>query len=182
MLAVRRSPTQHEKLQGFENLFFAMSPQPFVWGVADGHLIFGDRADAVALCLDTAKGNHPNIRTNKRAMAEAVLPDGSFHSMSLTDQRGLGQELAGMIGVVSMMSGMMTMAIPEPEVRKVISKLAGMLAKLTPVVSKINFFRSVATCTTFEGSAWRTRMVTHYVPPEEREAVPDTTAATAQAR
>jgi hypothetical protein len=37
-----------------------------------------------------------------------------------------------------------------------------------PVVSKINFYQSTATCTTFDGKAWYTRSVTHYVPPSER--------------
>jgi len=63
---------------------------------------------------------------------------------------------------------MATMAIPDAEVRSVISKLAGMLGKLSPVVSKIDFYKSTATHCTFDGRAWHTRMVTHYVTPEER--------------
>ena len=168
MLAVRKSPAVHEKLEGFENLFFGMLPQPVVWGVADGHLIFGSSADAVALCLATAKGEHPNIRQNARVIGEALVPEGPFASVALTDRRALGKELAQVIGVISMASGMATMAIPDPEIRPVISKLAGMLGKLTPVVSKIDFYKSAATHCTFDGRAWHTRMVTHYVTPEER--------------
>ncbi len=170
MLAVHTSPTQDERLTGFENLHFAMSPQPIVWGVTDGHLVFGSSADAVALCLETARGEHPGIRENARVMSEALVPAGPFTSVALTDQRGLGDKLAAGIGMVSMMSGMLTMAIPDPEVRPVITKIAGMLAKLTPVARKIDFYKSTATCTTFDGRSWYTRMVTHYVSPTERSA------------
>ena len=43
-----------------------------------------------------------------------------------------------------------------------------MLAKLTPVVRKIDFYKSTATCTTFDGHSWHTQTVTHYVSPAER--------------
>lgn len=176
MMAVTRSPTQHDQLEGFENLHFAMSPRPIVWGTADQYLIFATSADAVALCLNTAKGTHPNIRENARAMQEAVVPTGPFSSVTLTDQRKFGQELAAGIGMVSMMSGMMGAFIPDPDARPIIQKIAGMLAKLTPVVSKIDFYKSTATQTTFDGQAWHTQTVTHYVSPEERR--PKTTQPT----
>jgi len=170
MMSVRKSPVQHEKLQGFENLFIGMSPEPVVWGVAGGHLIFADKADAVALCLDTAAGAHPNVRKNARVMAEAIVPDGAFTSVSLTDQRALGQQVAAALGMVSMFSGMASMGIPDPDAKKVIGKIAGLLMKLTPVVTKIDFYKSVASHTTFDGKAWHMHMVTHYVSPEERTA------------
>ncbi|MCK4341538.1 MAG: tetratricopeptide repeat protein [Phycisphaerae bacterium] len=170
MLSIRTSPVQHERLEGFEHLHFGMSPEPMVWGVAEGHLIFGTSDDVVALCLATADGAHAGIRENQRAMSEAIVPAGPFTSVTLTDQRKLGEELAMGIGMVSMVSGMMTMAIPDPEIRPVISKIAGMLAKLTPVVRKIDFYKSTANHTTFDGQAWHTHMVTHYVSPAERAA------------
>jgi hypothetical protein len=46
--------------------------------------------------------------------------------------------------------------------------MASMLNKLTPVVRKIDFYKSTATHTTFDGQAWYTRSVTHYVSPQER--------------
>ncbi len=170
MLAFTRSPTEHAQLEEFENLQFLMSPQPVVWGVTDGHLVFGTSADAVALCLETARGEHPNIRENARVMNEAIVPDGAFTSVALTDQRALGDQLAAGIGVVSMVGGMATMAIPDPQIRPVIAKITGMLAKLAPVARKIDFFKSTASCTTFDGHAWHTRAVTHYIAPAERTA------------
>jgi len=168
MLGVRSSPATHEELEGFQNLYFSMSPQPIVWGVADGHLIFSESADAIALCLATARGEHSNIRENSLAMSEAVLPEGPFCNVSLTDQRKLGEEMAAGIGIASMVTTMMGSFIPEPKVRPLLTKIAGILGKLVPVVSKIDFYKSTARCTTFDGTAWRTRAVTHYFSPQER--------------
>ena len=171
MLGVRTSPVEHEQLEGFQNLHFAMSPRPAVWGVVDGYLMLGSSADAVALCLATAKGDHPNIRDNARAMSEAVVPAGPFASVSLTDRRGLGEELASGLGIASMVSGMIGTFVPEPKLRPVLAKISGMLGKLTPVVRKIDFYKSEATHTTFDGRMWRTRAMTHYSSPAERKKV-----------
>lgn len=168
MLAIHTSAVEDPRLAGFQNVHCAFSPQPGVWGVADGYLVFGTSAEAAALCLATARGEHPNVRKNARVMSEALLPDGPVDSVSLADQRGLGEEIAKGIGIVSMVSGMLGAFIPEPSVRPVITRLAGILAKLTPVVRKINFYKSTASQTTFDGLAWRTRTVTHYFSPAER--------------
>ena len=90
--------------------------------------------------------------------------------MTLTDERELGAKLAKGIGIVSMVSGMLGAFIPESQPRLVISKIAGILAKLTPVVRKIDFYKSTASSTTFDGQTWHTRGVTHYFTPEERAA------------
>lgn len=168
MLAIRRAPALDERITGFEQLYVGMSPKPIVWGVADHHLVFASSADAVALCLDTAKGKHPGIRTNPRTMKEAVVPDGPFTSVALTDQRAMGQQIAMGLGMASMVGGMMTMAIPDPTAQKLITKISGMIAKLSPVAAKIDFFKSTAARTTFDGHAWRTKRVTHYASPDER--------------
>ena len=170
MLTFSRSPVQHEQLDGFENVRFMISPTPFVWGVADGHLIVGASADAVALCLDTARGGHPNIRQNPRVMTEALLPPEPFTSVMLSDRRHLGDQLAMGFGMVSMIGGPLSMGIEDQEARTTIARIVGMVAKLPPVVSKIDFYKSTAAYTTFDGRAWRTRAVTHYMSPEEHAA------------
>ncbi|MFH1747542.1 MAG: tetratricopeptide repeat protein [Planctomycetota bacterium] len=168
MMTLSRSPASHQQLEGFESLTFALMPQqPAIWGVKDEFLIVGSSADAVLLCLKTARGEHPNVRQNGRIMTEAILPEGPFVSMSFTDQRNLGEEIAMGLGMVSMMGGMMTMAIPDPDARMVISKITGMVAKLSPVMRKIDFYKSTASTTTFDGQTWYTKMVTHYVSPDE---------------
>ncbi|MBU0640737.1 MAG: hypothetical protein KKB50_17880 [Planctomycetes bacterium] len=168
MMTVHSSPAEHEQLPGFQSLHFAMSPQPAVWGVSDGYLVFATSADAAALCLATARGDHPNIRENARVMSETIVPQGPFASVTLTDRRNLGDELAAGVGVASMVTGMMGAMIPEPKARPVITKIAGILAKLAPVVRKIDFYKSAASHTTFDGRTWHTRAVTHYFAPEER--------------
>lgn len=170
MLALRTSPLEHEQLEGFQNVYVGMMPQPGVWGVTDGYLILGSSADAVALCLATAKGDHPSIRENARAMSQAIVPTGPFTSVSLTDQRAMGEELATGVGIGAMMYGMIGTFMPDPKLRPVFSKLSGILAKLAPVVRKINFYKSAAAHTTFDGKVWHSRGVTHYFSPAERAA------------
>ena len=40
--------------------------------------------------------------------------------------------------------------------------------ELAPVAGKIDFYKSTASYTTFDGNAWHTRSVTHYFSPKER--------------
>ncbi|GJM25659.1 MAG: hypothetical protein DHS20C16_20740 [Phycisphaerae bacterium] len=170
MFAMRRVPVEHDELKGFETIYSAMNPMPMaVWGVADGKLLAGSSIEAVEMCLNTAKGTHPGIDKNERVMSEAIVPDKDFFSATLTDQRNMGKEIQAMIGVISMVSGMMPMMIPDPEPRAIIGKIAGMVAKLSPVAGKIDFYKSSSTCTTFDGKNFWTKQVTHYVSPEERK-------------
>ena len=170
MLNLRTAPVKHEALEGFQNLFFSMSPKPIVWGTAEGHLVFGSSADAVALCLETARGKHPDIRQNDRAMKEAILPEGAFTSLSFTDQRHLGREIQEGLGVAAMITGMMGAFVPDREAKPVLARISALIGKLAPVAEKIDFYKSKASVTTFDGRAWRTRQVTHYFSPEERAA------------
>lgn len=170
MFGVHTSPATHEQLEGFENLHFTISPQPAVWGVAEGYLIFASSADAAALCLATARGEHPNIRSNPRAMSEMIVPSGPTVSVTLTDQRDLGQKYAKGLGIASMITSMLSGFVPEPRVRPIFAKIGTVLSKLTAAARRVDFYKSTATHTTFDGRRWRTRTVTHYVSPEERGA------------
>ncbi len=170
MLTPRTSPVTHEKLSGFHNVAVGMMPQPAVCGVSGGYLILGSSADAVALCLATAAGDHPNIRKNSQFMAEAVIPKGAVRSISFTDKRNFGTEIAQFIGVLSMVGGMSAMMIPDPEAQQLITKILGPVAKLGPIAQKIDFYKSSAKYTTFNGKMWHTRSVTNYRSPAERGA------------
>jgi hypothetical protein len=177
MFAIRTAPVQDERLEGFEFITIGMNPQPMVWGVAEGHLILGTSSNAVATCLATARGKHPNATTNEQFMAEALVPKGEFTSASLTDMRGLGQKIAGVLGALSMASGFVSMGLPE-EARPAASKVAGMLMKLTPAVTRIDFFKSTSALTTFDGKAWTSKGVTHYFAPDERPSAAAAASAT----
>lgn len=168
MLTVRTSPVEDERLKGFQNIYIGMSPEPITWGTADGYLVFGSSTHAIGLCLATARGEHPGIRENARVMGEAIVPSGSFSSVTLTDRRGMGDELSTLMGALSMGVGVAGASVPKPEVRPLLAKIAGILGKVAPVVRKIDFYKSTATHTTFDGKKWHSRIVTHYFSPEER--------------
>jgi tetratricopeptide (TPR) repeat protein len=170
MLTLRSSPVEHEQLQGFHSLQLMVMPTPAVWGVTDGHLVMASSADAAAACLATAKGEHPGIRDNARVMSEAVVPDGHFASVIYADKRHMGENMSKGVRMATMMSAMMVAAIPDKELRPLVAKVGGMVNKLPPVLSKIDFYKSTASATTFDGQKWHTRAVTHYFSPEERDA------------
>lgn len=177
-LAIRCTPLTHETLEGFQNINVAMSPKPVgVWGTADGFLVFGSSADAVALCLATSRNQHPNIRQNSAMIREAIVPDEQFVSVSLTDHRTTNKDVAAAMTTASMVGGMMAASVPKPELRPIVAKLTGLITRLAPLVQHANFRKSVASTTTFNGQLWRTRSVTHYQSPAERSqknAAPDT--------
>lgn len=168
MLAVRTMPTAHEKLTGFQDVFVGMSPQPFTCGVADGHIILAQSAEAAALCLATAAGEHPNLSKNTRLMSEALKPQGPVKSLSYTDDRQFGAQIATALGALSMGGQMATMFIPDPKIQQIVGKALRMVAKLGTVATKIDFYKSSSSDTTFDGTAWHTRSVTHYASPAER--------------
>jgi len=165
MLAVRRAPVLNDRLEGFESLFIGMSPKPVVWGVADHHLIFASSPEAVLTCLDTAAGDHPGIRENPRAVAEWIAPEGPFTSVTLSDQRELGEDLAKILGMASMGVTMAGMQAKDPQSQQLISGLAGILTKLAPVAKKIDFIESTAVLKTFDGKGWTVQQVIHFEAP-----------------
>jgi len=172
MIGVTRSPTVHEGLEGFENLTFAMAPAtPLLWGVRDGQLMIGSSPEAVLTCLATAAGKHPGLRDNPRIKAEMLEPEGAATSVSLTDQRQLGKEIAQVLGLVTMGVGMAGAGVKDEQARGVMTAITGMLGKLTTVATTIDFYKSTASYTTFDGSAWRVHKVTHYAEPAPPPAV-----------
>jgi len=178
MFAIQASPTDEEGLEGFQNIYVAIAPaNPIVWGVVDDQLVVGTSAEAVALCLRTAAGEHPDIRQNARAMAELVsgLP-GDCVGVSLTDQRGCGAQAAWIVEAIGPLTSAFTIAIPDEKARAVVGKIGMMVGKLGPVFRKIDFFKSSSTFVTFDGAAWRSRSATHYASPEERGSAATRTA------
>jgi len=69
-----------------------------------------------------------------------------------------------------MIGSMVSASIPDPDAQKAIGLVCGILGKLAPVVEAIDFYDSSAAVTTFDGKAWHTRSVTHYVAPEKPES------------
>ncbi|MEJ2189224.1 MAG: hypothetical protein P8Y93_07355 [Acidobacteriota bacterium] len=165
MLSIRRAPVLNERLKGFETLSVGMSPQPVVWGTADGHLVFASSPEAVITCLDTAAGDHAGVHKNPRVTSEWIAPKGPFTTVSLSDQRELGEGLAKMLGMVAMGVNMAGMQAQDPRARSAITSLSGILTKLAPVARKIDFIESTAALKTFDGTGWSIHQVTHFEAP-----------------
>ncbi len=143
---------------------------PPVLGCANGHVILGSSAKIVRKCIQTAAGKHPNITKSERWLAEALAPDGKVTSVAFTDETNTAQELQEAIAGVSMgfgMVGMFAMDAP-PEMRKIFSAVPPLLGKLSPVVAKLNFYKSSASYSSFDGRRWYTRQVQNYKKPHER--------------
>ncbi len=157
-----------------------------VIGVKDGWMFIGTSPAAVNACLDVAAGNAPSIAQNDRFKAEGLRPSGPVGAMSFRDLSKLGEEMAGIVGILGMMGGLATAQIPadDPEAQKVkgvIQSIMSIVMKLSPVLAKVDFFSSSASITTRDGNIVRTEMVTTYKPPappaEEAAAATKTTTA-----
>jgi len=143
---------------------------PPVLGCTNGHFVLGSSARIVRKCIQTAAGKHPNITESERWLAEALAPEGKVTSVSFTDETHTAQELQEAIAGLSMglgMVGMFAMDAP-PEMRKIFSALPPLLNKLSPVAAKMNFYKSSASYSSFDGRRWYSRQVQNYKKPNER--------------
>ncbi|MBN2562324.1 MAG: DUF3352 domain-containing protein [Phycisphaerae bacterium] len=147
-----------------------------VLGCAEGHLIIGSSTDAVATCLKTGRGKHPNITENERWQKEGLAPkSGAVDAISFTDESNMAKELQELIGLASMGMGFVAMFAQgeaPPEIRSVLSAVPPILGKLGPVVGKLDFYQSSSQYSTFNGDHWRTRSVQNY-----KKSVPKPPAA-----
>lgn len=182
MLAMTVQPTSTEGLEGFSDVSIGMLAQGLAVGVHDGWLVIGSSGSAVLLCQATAAGEHANVLANERLMSRALVPEGPTHLVSFADHRGDAKQSGAILRGVAMMGGMVSASIPDPKAQKAIGAVCGIVAKLAPVVEAIDFYDSSATVTTFDGKAWHSRSVTHYVPPTKPEAKPETETETGAER
>jgi tetratricopeptide (TPR) repeat protein len=165
MLQMRVSPTQNAELEGFHDVSMGMMPQPMVFGVRDGWMMMGASQDAILAAMHTASGEHESVRANEALMGKLLVPDGPVQSIRFTDHSGDAQEAVAILSAVTMGGGMVASQIPDPDEREIVSQLLRMVGKLAPVIAKIDFYDSSASYTRFDGQAWTTHGVTHYVPP-----------------
>jgi hypothetical protein len=86
-------------------------------------------------------------------------------SISFADKTTFGQEMAQAFG----MMGMFTSFMPQSEETKAIRPIFSLLQKLAPVFATIDFYRSEASISTFDGQTVRTINVTHYKEPTPPE-------------
>lgn len=154
----------------------AMFMRPVV-GVKDQWLVIGSSSKAVDRCFAVAEGKAPSIASNERFKKEGLVPPGPVFSISFTDLSKQGQELGQMAAAVGMAGGIAMSSLP-PEVpaefRQVAQSLLGVMSKLAPILSRIDFYSSTASMTRFDGEdAYRCTTVTTYKTPKSAEAVAD---------
>lgn len=143
---------------------------PPVVGCADGYLIMSSSADAVRKCLLTGKGKANDITTNSRWRQEGLEPKGDVVMVAFTDQSNMASEMKqaiGGIGTGLSMTPMFAAGQMPPEVAQLMGTLGGVALKLIPVADKMNFFKSNASYTTWDGKVWHTYAVQNYKKPQE---------------
>ena len=163
-------PAKQPALEGFVSVthpMFMMFLRP-VYGFADGYMIIGSSETAISRCLKTGRGEGPSVRQNKRFAKEGLTPQGPIASISFADKSKMGQEIAQVLGMLGMVGGMLPMP-PDDEGAQLVRTVFGMLQKLAPVAAQIDFYKSEASVTTFDGKMYRTEKVTHYKEPPPPE-------------
>jgi len=164
------SPASQVNAEGFKELqhpmLMMMGGLRPVMGFTGNWLVLGNSAAAVNRCLAVASGEAKSIRDNPRFMAEGLIPDGACMAVSFTDTSNFGQELAAGIGMIGMMGPMIVGMIPEEkglsEIKPMLMKVFGILAKLSPVLQQIDFYSSEAGLTTVKGNeVWVQNVVTY---------------------
>ncbi len=132
-----------------------------VCGVADHWLILSSSPVAVSRCLATGRGEHPSIRANPRFKNEGLVPTGGVASASYVELNHLGSDLKRLI---SLLAGLRE-RLPDGPETKMIPALLSLLDRLGASVSKLDFFASKSSMTTFDGRRWTTKSVTTYNAP-----------------
>jgi hypothetical protein len=168
MFKPRVVPSTNPELEGFHDVAFGMLP-PMVLGVRDGWMMVGSSDKAVLTVLDTAAGKHESVRANAELMAKALTPEGKAQTVAFADHRGKAQQIAGMLGMIASMGPLVTANIPDEQAQEVATELIDILARLGPVIAKIDFFDSTATLAQSDDKGWRMHTVTHYVVPKPVE-------------
>lgn len=171
MAPINFTPATGVSAEGFKELqhpmLMMMGLRP-VMGFTDNWLVFGNSAAAVNKCLAVASGEAESIRSNERFREEGLIPDGPCKSVTFTDTSNLGQELAAAVGGIGMMGPMIVGMMPDEkelrEIKPILMKSFGILAKLSPVLQQIDFYSSEASLTTIEGNEMWTKSVVTYKP------------------
>ncbi|MFO0838181.1 MAG: hypothetical protein U1D55_06605 [Phycisphaerae bacterium] len=138
-------------------------------GVKDGWLFLAASPETVKMSLDAAAGKVENFSKNERYLAEGVPLGKDVTSISFNDLTSLSDQL----GSILMLVPLMTAGNPEINKNPVASAALRAVGKLGNVVRKLDFFRSTASQSTFDGRLVKTRHITNYrEPPAPPAAAP----------
>jgi hypothetical protein len=167
--------------EGFREVthpMFAMFARPVI-GVHGDWLMIGSSAGAVNKCLDVAAGKAPSIKENKRFQAEGLVPKGPVQAASFKDTTNFGQEMAAAVAMAGFVGNMVVAGMPETNPdekkgKKIVQQAMTIVAKLGPVLQKIDFYSSESSITTYDG---KQTLMTESVVTYKDPAAPASTAA-----
>lgn len=167
MLAEQNGMIDDAHLEGAEGFKVVVHPmlammlgQP-TFGVTDGHLFLGSSPKAIEAALATASGANPNFASNERFLKEGLPLGKNVVSIGFSDLTKMGEELGGILEMVSGFGYFIPDLAKHPLGRTVL-----MVAnKLGKVCRELNFFQSSASQTTFDGQVMYTRMILNYREP-----------------
>ncbi len=174
-------------MEGFRELthpMLAFLCRPVV-GVSGEWLIVGSCPDSVQKCLAVSEGRAPSFFKAKRFLSEGLLPEGPVYSLSFADRTNFGDELSqgavalsigGATGLMAAQRGVdISGKGKNEEAKKLLASIQRIFAlsgKLAPALKKIDFYRSTASKTTFDGKAWRSTTVVTYQTPKRDQHRP----------
>lgn len=172
MLMVTPAAVSAEGFRQVTHPLLAMFLRPVV-GVRGPWLMIGSTPSAIDRCLAVASGKAPSIVENARFKREGLIPRGPVLAASFADTSRFGQELAGVITAVGIGGNLAAGLIPgdqASEARQVLQKIMSIVAKLGPVVAKLDFYNSESSITTYDGDTIiRTEKVVTFKPPSKSE-------------
>jgi hypothetical protein len=161
----------------------AMFLRPVI-GVEEEWLIVSTSSGAVERCLKVATGDAASIKDAPRFREEGLIPERPFHSMSFKDLSRQGQEMAAAAAGVGMMGGMVVGMMPPDvpqEARQALQSILGIVAKLAPILQKIDFYSSSSAVGYLEDElSYRNRSVLTYKRPAEPKPAPESANAAAK--
>lgn len=156
-----------EGADGFKRVIlpplFAMVPglgRP-IYGLKDGNLIVGNGPEVVGLAMKVASGGQDDFSKNERYQAEGLPIIENMTAFTFADLSRMGDELSQMFAMVGLLQSF------SPELRKdpVAMSALGMLAKVSNVLKKLDFFKSSCAIKTFKDNAEHSHTIVNYQEP-----------------
>ncbi len=157
----------------------AMIGSPVI-GVTDNWLYISNTMESVNRCMAVARGEAPSILKNKRFLREGLIPEGPVQSLSFTDRRYVGREMAQIVTAMHEVSRVIPAVLIKKQKRFVVedvqknlkhleiaTHLLSAFGKLPPVLKEINFYSSESTYCTFDGQYSRSHGLINYRDPED---------------
>ncbi len=161
----------------------AMVGRPAI-GVVDDWLYISNSVASVNRCVSVARGEAPSVLSNERFRREGLLPPVPVRSISFTDKRYYGEELAQWVNALSQLGSVVPALLLKHDKQNATKDIQGKLkqvefvthimaalSKLPAVFQEINFYSSEAGYSTFDGQYHRIQNVITYREPTDEASL-----------